>query len=160
MTGIFGSVAKGINDAGQVAGDVLGNGTSDAFLYSNGTATFLENLSGTNSSAQDINNAGQVVGYTYGTGNPFDTQAFLYHQGSLTNLNSLLDSTGKGWNLLGAIAINNNGQIVGEGLNPNGQRAGYLLSPAVPEPSTTLLLGLGLVGLAAWQWKRQSTTHT
>ena len=29
---------------------------------------------------------------------------------------------------------------------------------AVPETSTLLLLGLGLVGLAAWQWKRQGTT--
>ncbi|MCC7203700.1 MAG: PEP-CTERM sorting domain-containing protein, partial [Phycisphaeraceae bacterium] len=70
-------------------------------------------------------------------------RAFLYDDG-LIDLNTLLVSN-PGWLLLGAQDINENGQIVGWGINPQGERHAFLLTP-VPEPGT---MGLLLIGAAA-----------
>jgi hypothetical protein len=43
--------------------------------------------------------------------------------------------------------INNSGQIVGYSNSPNG----FLATPNVPLPSTMLLPGSGLLGLAGWR---------
>jgi hypothetical protein len=58
---------------------------------------------------------------------------------SPSDLNSMLDDSGAGWNLEVALAINDRGWIVGKGTNPNGDPRGYLLVP-VPEPSSLALL--------------------
>jgi hypothetical protein len=47
-----------------------------------------------------------------------------------------------GWTLQVATAINDSGEIVGHGVNPEGQEDAFLLTP-VPEPSS-----LGVVTLA------------
>jgi probable HAF family extracellular repeat protein len=44
-----------------------------------------------------------------------------------------------GWTLEQATAINDNGQIVGYGVNASGQRDAFLLTPS-PEPPTLCLL--------------------
>jgi len=46
----------------------------------------------------------------------------------MTDLNSLLPS-GSGWDLLDAAAINNAGDIVGTGINPDGVEHAFLLTP-------------------------------
>ena len=52
----------------------------------------------------------------------------------ITNLNDLLPA-GSGWYLLDASAINNAGDIVGYGYNPDGQEHAFLMTPqSVPEP--------------------------
>ena len=52
-----------------------------------------------------------------------------------------------GWTLLEATGISDDGlTIVGEGINPSGQSEAWIA--VIPEPSTSLLLGLGLAGLA------------
>ncbi|MBK8754646.1 MAG: PEP-CTERM sorting domain-containing protein [Candidatus Competibacteraceae bacterium] len=66
-------------------------------------------------------------------------------------MNSLL-STGSDWILHGASAINNAGQIIGDGII-NGQQHAFLMSP-IPEPTTFFLLGVGFVGLSfCWRSK-------
>ena len=78
------SLAKGIDNAGQVVGESRGH----AFLYSSGTMTDLGTLpGGLDSYATGINNAGQVVGYSDTASGP--GHAFLYSNGAMTDLGTL-----------------------------------------------------------------------
>src|SRR6185295_7921417 len=127
------SQAQGTNDIGQVVGP---SGTIDdngaqifrAFLYSNGSITDLGTLGEPNSIAFDINSTGQVVRWSYNDGDGA-YNAFVYRHGSLSNLNNLLDGSGKGWTLEEAIAVTDNGQMVGLGVNPLGLQEAFLLTP-------------------------------
>ena len=65
LPGDIASFATGINNNGQVVGYATGNGSSRAFIYSNGTMKDLQALYGPNvigSIAYGINNSGQAVG--------------------------------------------------------------------------------------------------
>jgi len=149
--GTFLSQANSINNKGQVVGvSSIDDGGSRAFLWdsTNGLQD-LGTLDGyTNSYASDINNNSQIVGYTFS-----DFRALLWEKGTVTDLNTLIDPN-SGWILGAATAINNQGQIVGEGLL-DGQNVvqAFLLTPIsqtperVPEPTCTLgLLTLGVLG--------------
>ncbi len=126
------SYAWGINDAGQIVGTME---PSIAFLCSNGTVTGLGTLGGTYSEAYCINNEGQVVGDSDTVPGVNSTRAFIYGDGKMTDLNSLIDPA-SGWTLVQATAINDSGQIVGYG-----SMGAFLLTP-VPEPATLSLLAL------------------
>jgi probable HAF family extracellular repeat protein len=154
-----GSNAMGINDLGQVVGwsDVGPNlGAQTAFLYSDGTMIDLG--SGNYSEATDINNSGEVVGWDSVKG------AFVYSTGSgLEYLDaqdaSLLVSGGgsqRGFTeFVEANAVNNLGDIVGEGLYWNGSSysdQAFLLEPAsVPEPTSCSMLLGGVIALIFWR---------
>ena len=157
------SVAYGINDTGQVVGFSAPSNIDDgrAFLYSSSTG--LTNLgrllpTDTYSVATDINNRGQVVGYSGSNNNFYATSgssAFLYSNGRLQNLNDLI-SPDSGFTITAASAINDLGQIVGDG-SINGELHAVLLTP-VPEPSSMLsTLAFGALG-TAWLWKRKLKT--
>jgi len=135
----FQAIAYGINNNSQVIGSIAGYFTStslanttQAFLYSDGSMTALGTLGGPDSVAYGINDSGQVVGYSWTTGPiapppvsaPID--AFLYSNGTMIDLNSLLPAN-SGWRLTEATAINNSGQIVGQGFY-NGELHAFLLT--------------------------------
>src|SRR5207245_1892874 len=108
-----------------------------AVLWSNGVKTDLGVLPGSSASiALSINGAGQVVGVsgqTVGIGH-----GFLWSNGQMLDLQTLLDSSGDGWQVYFPQSINDSGWIVGVGINPNGDTHGFLLTP-VPEPSAIVL---------------------
>lgn len=160
------SVAQDVNDSGQVVGvSTNTNSISDyghAFITgANGVGmTDLGTLDGDNSSyASAINDSGQVVGNSVVGGNynaEFNAHAFLFSNGEMIDLSLLAPVVAAGWTFLHAVDINDNGQIVGEGVL-HGLTQAFLLSPipAVPEPETYLMLlaGLGLLGLMAQRRK-------
>jgi probable HAF family extracellular repeat protein len=153
------SSATGINASGEVVGNSFtgtsGGGYQHAFLYSHGTMTDLGLLPGCDlSCACGINASGQVVGYSGVAAIPASRLtsangikasgplapltdagdsggAFLYSNGTMTNLNTLINPN-SGWTLEEANAINDSGQIVGLGINPSGQSDAFLLTPLTP----------------------------
>jgi probable HAF family extracellular repeat protein len=141
------SYANSINDQGDIIGysqysplDYVAHAT----LWSDGQVIDLGTLGDAGSMALDINNHGLIVGMNYLDRNSNDTTAVLWKGGVLTDINTLL-SPDSNWYLSTASAVNNLGQIVGEGFY-NGEKRIYMLS-YVPEPASTsmLLAGLGLI---------------
>lgn len=119
-----------INNKGQIIGG--------EFLWKNGSITNLGFV------GRDINETGQILG-----------SMSLWENGNLFGLNDLLLNN-PGWEILEAKAINDLGQIVGQG-RFNGQERAFIMNPisgtqaqpkpvqtSVPEPAFTWgLLGLG-----------------
>ncbi|CAH0285334.1 hypothetical protein SRABI118_03909 [Massilia sp. Bi118] len=149
--------AVSINDLGQVVGylgvDSLPGNPGElypraAFLYVNGEMHVIgELLPGESSFASDINNLGQVVGSSRGAS--FDSYAFLFENGEMIDLNTLIDPA-SGWTITGANAINDVQQIAANACRAGVCQAVRLdLVSAVPEPPVFALLAAGLaLGLA------------
>lgn len=118
-----------MNDRGDAAGYMYpspGSNTT-AFAFVNGKSKIIG--SGQYGSAQSINNKGQVVGALQ---NPesFDAYAFLWKEGTLTNLNELPEVRAAGWiHLQRAAAISDEGVIVGLGFNAQNQGHAFMLVP-------------------------------
>ena len=108
------SYGMGINDSGVVAGHAqTSSGYLHAAVWTNSRAQDIGTLGGHNSYAYGINYRGAVVGYSQVSNGDF--HAFLFQDGVLYDLNDLLGNN-TGWELRYAFGINNQGQIVGEGL--------------------------------------------
>ena len=116
--------ARGVNDAGHVAGWTDASGPRRAFLWTPGGLDTLGSPAG--SEANDLNDAGEVVG-----ANP----AFHWSASEgFRDLNTLVGAGGAGWTLDAATAINDAGQIVGRGTNAQGNPEAFLLTPANGPP--------------------------
>jgi probable HAF family extracellular repeat protein len=125
---------QAINEVGQVCGSYLAAGRCRAFLWQDGVAHDLGALGGDDatSRAAAINDAGVVVGTSGrsrdGTGAPYVPRAFVASGGTMADLNDLLVDGAEGWALRSATAINNLGQVIGEGRLHGTSRA-YLATP-------------------------------
>jgi probable HAF family extracellular repeat protein len=86
------------------------------------------------------------------TGGSESPDAFLYRNGKMTDLNSLIDP-GCDLRLGCATAISDNGQIVGFGVNSAWEGHAFLLTP-IPEPPTFVIFGVGAISLLAYAWRR------
>jgi probable HAF family extracellular repeat protein len=133
------SFGGSINANGQVAGfsNTTGDAAYHAYLWTptvpngiSGTMQDLTTLGGLNSYSYNIGAGGQVVGASEVEITSDDTHAFLYTSGSgMVDLNTLIDPL-SGWELLDASAINDAGQITGQGLIGDEYHA-YLLTPVL-----------------------------
>lgn len=173
-----GVTAFGINNAGQVVGDVnfsKENIVPFAFLTASDGNNMMNLgvLKGDDSSsATGINDLGEVIGHSSRYDLDHD-RIFLYSHGGMTDLSALDVVTDSGWRDLFIADINNHGQMVGFGTNKEGGTEAFLLSyttdtvfapqpiyiPPVPEPETYMMLltGLGLIGW--FVWRRRSALH-
>jgi probable HAF family extracellular repeat protein len=117
----------GINNAGQIVGQTLANGSfSGGFVYSGGTyATFNAPLAGNGPNQGTwplaINNLGQIAG-TYVDSNGI-VHAFSYNGGNFTTLPTPAGATG-----IEPMGINNAGQIVGQTLANGSFSGGFVYS--------------------------------
>lgn len=144
------SRASSINDQGQIVG-------STGYLLITIRATLFDPTGGGNNIdlgtldreyiwAWSINNNGQIVGWAEdSSGNWRATLFDPTGGGNNIDLNTLIDPT-LGWILTYAYSINNNGWIVGEGINPAGLTHAYLL---IPEPASAVIMVLSATLIAA-----------
>jgi probable HAF family extracellular repeat protein len=150
------STAYGINDAGQVVGGsyTTGDTAYHAFSHTSGGGMIdLGTLGGSESSASAVNINGLVVGGSYTAGDAA-YHAFSYTPGGgMVDLNTYL-APGSGWELVYALAVNDNGQIVGKG-SIDGKEHAFLMTPTlVPVPAAVWLFGSALAGLGVVSKRR------
>jgi probable HAF family extracellular repeat protein len=125
-----GNIALDINNLGQVVGnsDLQGDTTFHAFLWTRKTGMRdLGTLSGDVASLSiSINDAGAVVGASLDAN--FNPRAFLWEEGVMTDLNTLIAGDSSLYLLTGC-SINSRGEITGLGLTSTGEIHTYLASP-------------------------------
>jgi len=124
------SLACRVSDSGAVVGSAetgIGD-TRHAFIWQNGLMRDLGSLPGLpDSVACGVNTSGQIVGYVEPQTDAPGKRAVLWFKGHALDLNALLPAR-SGWILTQARAINDRGQIVGNG-TWNGQARAFLLTP-------------------------------
>ena len=144
-----------VNQHGQVTGSsqiVAGFGIH-AFLSGPNGGTPLQDLgtlSGDYSGGEDVNASGQVVGLsTYpGSTGQYDTHAFLYSGGVMTDLNSLIPQD-SGIILTEGLAISNSGYILATGSVGGASHTILLTLGAVPPVNTGPKLSFSIVASQA-----------
>jgi len=110
----------------------------------------------------DMNEKGDVVGRIVGArwADGYDSnpeRPFLVSAGT-TELQELIDllPPDSGWRPTDVYSINDVGQILGRGVNPEGQYTNFLMTPEnVPEPGTWAVFGLAAAALA-WRNRRRA----
>jgi probable HAF family extracellular repeat protein len=138
--------AAALNNAGQIVGS---SGRTDpdtyesfyrAFIYSNGVMTPLP-VPSSEVYAGDINDAGVIVGSMRAGGAVSNFHAWVYMDGVVTNLNTLIPA-GSGLHIAYANAINNAGQIAATAFDAQGHYHAVLLTPGQgPPPTPTVSIG-------------------
>src|SRR5688572_18664369 len=137
--------AAGINSLGQIVGS---SGRTDpetyeqfykAFLYSNGVMTALP-VPSWEAFAGDINDSGTIVGSMRAGGGFSNFHAWVYVDGTVTNLNHLIPQN-SGLHIAYAHSVNNAGQIAATAFDAQGHYHAVLLTPGTappPSPGVTI----------------------
>lgn len=164
------SFASAINADGVIVGtsERLDENTGvdyRPFVWENGVMSAIPTPSH-EAYATDINDAGVVVGLmrTGGAASPY--HAWIYVNGVVTNLNSLIPS-GSGLHVAYANAINNNGQIAGVAFDAQGQAHGVLLTPCSsscdppppPPPPPPVVPTISINDVSGNEGNKNSTTN-
>jgi probable HAF family extracellular repeat protein len=156
------SGASAINDLGVIVGS---SGWTDPdtyeqhyrpFIYANGTMSAIPAPS-SEAFAGDINDAGVVVGTMRAGGAVTPWHAWIYVNGVVTNLNSLV-APGSGLHLRQAHAINNQGQIAGVAMDAQGRYHGFLLTPAEGAPPAPAAPSIGINDVERSEGRNGTTT--
>jgi probable HAF family extracellular repeat protein len=125
-----GNIALDLNNQGQVVGnsDLQGDTTFHAFLWTRATGMQdLETLAGDVASLGiSINDAGSVIGASLDAS--FNPRAFLWENGVMTDLNTLIAGDSPLYLLTGC-SINSRGEITGLGVTSTGEIHTYLATP-------------------------------
>jgi probable HAF family extracellular repeat protein len=145
-----------INDAGNIVISSLSQElVLTSYLYAGGAATELGDLGLQQTQATGINNAGLVVGYSEDGVLPGSTSGFVWKDGQIYNVNSLL-APGSDWNVAQLFGVNDAGQIAAFGCRstdlgsePTDCQGLLLTAGTVPEAGTVALMlaGLAMVGI-------------
>ncbi len=148
------SLAYDINTSGQIVGESDTTSDSHSFLWtsSQGLLDLGVLPNDTFSRALAINAGGEIVGVSGGD-NLFHAYIWTSDLG-MQSLGTLTDLSGLGWQLRSANGINDAGQIVGSGYNPDGAFHAFLLTP-VPEPSTAALAACGVALMTVVAMRRR-----
>jgi probable HAF family extracellular repeat protein len=116
LFGGLGSSVSAINNSDTIAGYLTTTSSLDhAFSYRAGAVTDLGTLGGHYSYALGLNNSNAIVGGSFADSKDSIYHAFVWQNGAMADLNGLLDSTGAGWTLVEARAVNDAGRITGIG---------------------------------------------
>jgi probable HAF family extracellular repeat protein len=134
------------------------SGQTHAFLYTDHMQD-LGTLGGPNSGALAVGDDGTVVGGA-DIDAAGDGHAFIWTEdGGMVDLNTLIDPAA-GWTIEDACAINQSGQIAGDGIDPSGYFHACLLTPiSVPEPSALTLLAVLGVGALVVNFRNNVTVR-
>ncbi|HZK74725.1 MAG TPA: hypothetical protein VFD88_12060 [Clostridia bacterium] len=129
IPGAIGSVGQAINASGVIAGSVDFAGGSHPFIYDSTMHDLGTLVGGHNAWAYSINSSGVVVGWG-DTAVRSNDHAFIYANGTMTDLNKLLLGSVKSSHVIltTATGINDLGQITGVAA-VDGHAHGYLLTP-------------------------------
>lgn len=117
------SKASALNNAGEATGTSSSPTAAIAVMFSGGKTTSISTLGASVSVANGINGLGEIVGWNSFNSSPsFDPQAFLYGNGSMTNINSpsLFPSGTE------AYGVNDSGAVVGTGYLTNSSFHAFL----------------------------------
>jgi probable HAF family extracellular repeat protein len=148
-------MAMAVNDAGTIVGYQNGDsgGPQAAIFHGDRTFDVLGTLGLEESWAADVNESGVIVGRAFGiVETKLVEKAFLYENGQMRELHSLLPLN-SGWEqLFEAAAINDLGVIVGTGIYQGEVRA-FVATP-IPEPAAWLLLAAGISSFGLLRWRR------
>ena len=134
------SAAFDINNSGTVVGISRINPNdpepAHAFVWDKGIMTDLGTMGGIYSDASGINDRGQIVGISFDSNGV--VKPVIWEGGQITDLNTLIVGNPV-FDFLFPRAINNAGQIVGDGLI-GGEAHAFLLTPlAITESSSEVL---------------------
>jgi probable HAF family extracellular repeat protein len=152
-----------INDRGQIVGLSrvrLPSGTfvSHPFLFEAGVWHDLGLPAGVPLGIPiAINNGGELIGNSNGSLGSFDRPPFVYTDGVIYNLQTLIDDSGAGLNLQLVYDINDHGVILAQGGRANSYEAVILIP--VPEPATSALASFGLIAFVSFARSKKLRSH-